>query len=77
MKQSHACSLRRHTVPADTMENAKASLLQLEGKVDGTERISFGATFTHDRSQGYTHALVVDLIDRNALEVCLLSHLYV
>ena len=31
-------------------------------------RISFGPTFTHDRSQGFTHALVVDLVDKAALE---------
>jgi hypothetical protein len=67
--QSHACKLRRRAVPADTMEAAKASLLLLQGKVDGVERISFGATFTRDRAQGYTHALVVDLLDQNALEV--------
>jgi hypothetical protein len=38
------------------------------GKVSGILDISFGPTFTHDRSQGFTHALVVDLVDKAALE---------
>ena len=67
--QSHACKLGHCAVPTDTIEAAKASLLLLQGKVQGVESISFGATFTHDRAQGYTHALVVDLLDQNALEV--------
>jgi len=39
------------------------------GKVPGIVDVTFGPTFTHDRSQGYTHALVVDLEDKAALEV--------
>ena len=39
------------------------------GKVPGILDVTFGATFTHDRSQGYTHALVVDLADKAALDV--------
>ena len=39
------------------------------GKVPGILDISFGPTFTTDRSNGYTHALVVDLDDKAALEV--------
>lgn len=35
----------------------------------GIQDISFGPTFTTDRSNGYTHALVVDLNDKAALEV--------
>ena len=41
------------------------------GKVPGIVDVTFGPTFTHDRSQGYTHALVVDLEDKAALEVFL------
>lgn len=29
--------------------------------------MSIGPTFTHERSRGYTHALIVDLISREAL----------
>jgi hypothetical protein len=39
------------------------------GKVPGILDISFGPTFKHDRAQGFTHALVVDLADASALEV--------
>jgi hypothetical protein len=42
-------------------------------KVPGILDISFGPTFKHDRAQGFTHALVVDLVDANALEVCAYS----
>lgn len=35
----------------------------------GILAISFGATFKTDRAQGFTHALVVDLESKEALEV--------
>lgn len=54
--------------PAEALEKASANLLALKGKVPGILDVTFGATFTHDRSQGYTHALVVDLADKAALE---------
>jgi hypothetical protein len=41
----------------------------LAGKVPGIIDITFGPTFTTDRNQGFTHALVVDLADKAALEV--------
>eukprot|EP00960_Hanusia_phi_P060107 764409-Hanusia_phi.AAC.2 len=39
-----------------------------QGKVPGIIAISFGPTFTTDRAQGFTHALVVDLKDKEALQ---------
>ena len=39
------------------------------GKIPEILDISFGPTFKHDRAQGFTHALVVDLADASALEV--------
>ena len=42
---------------------------EIAGKVPGILDISFGPTFKHDRAQGFTHALVVDLADASALEV--------
>jgi hypothetical protein len=62
------CDLGDAVAP-ETLDAAKASLMQLKVKVPGVEKISFGASFTHDRAQGYTHALVVDLTDTAALEV--------
>jgi len=43
------------------------------GKVPGIIDITFGPTFTTDRNQGFTHALVVDLADKAALEVSPIS----
>lgn len=54
--------------PAEALESAAANLLALKGKVPGIQDITFGPTFTTDRSNGYTHALVVDLDDKAALE---------
>jgi len=52
----------------EALEKATANLLALKGKVPGVQEISFGPTFTTDRSNGYTHALVVDLDDKASLE---------
>ena len=45
----------------------------MTGKVPGIQDITFGPTFTTDRANGYTHALVVDLDDKAALEVLKIS----
>ncbi|KAI8909881.1 hypothetical protein DFJ77DRAFT_512771 [Powellomyces hirtus] len=36
--------------------------------IKGVQRFSFGRTFTTDRAKGYTHAMVMDFADKEALE---------
>uniref|UniRef100_A0A6U5BI28 Stress-response A/B barrel domain-containing protein n=1 Tax=Hemiselmis andersenii TaxID=464988 RepID=A0A6U5BI28_HEMAN len=51
----------------DKISAVKDGLLALKPSLPGILDMSFGATFMHDRAQGYTHALVVDLKDKDAL----------
>eukprot|EP00842_Homolaphlyctis_polyrhiza_P002123 jgi/Hompol1/2911/HPOL_003063-RA len=36
--------------------------------IEGVQSISFGETFTTERNQGFTHALVVDMQDKETLD---------
>lgn len=58
--------------PPNTFHSV-CTLYALTGKVPGIIDITFGPTFTTDRNQGFTHALVVDLADKAALEVSPIS----
>jgi hypothetical protein len=42
-------------------------LIILCQRSDNTIKVSLGPTFTTERSQGFTHALIVDLKDKAAL----------
>ncbi|KAJ3332563.1 hypothetical protein HDU76_013811 [Blyttiomyces sp. JEL0837] len=37
--------------------------------IPGVLKVQFGPTFTTERNQGYTHQLVVELVDKEALKV--------
>jgi len=52
------------------VESALAELRKLKDKIPGIVDLSCGANFSA-RAKGYTHALVVRLTDRSALEVYL------
>ncbi|KAI8799685.1 stress responsive A/B barrel domain-containing protein [Cladochytrium replicatum] len=43
----------------------------------GLIKLSFGPTFTTERARGYTHALVAEFTDREALQVYTVSDIHV
>jgi hypothetical protein len=43
------------------------ALTGLRHQISGIIDLTFGATFTHERAQGYTHALVVRFANKEAL----------
>ena len=52
---------------AEAKETVMAELRKLKGKIPGIVELSCGTNFS-DRSQGYTHGLVVRFTDRAALQ---------
>ena len=54
----------------EAIETALAGLRQLKGKIAGIVDLTCGANFS-ERSQGYTHGLVVRFTDRAALDAYL------
>ncbi|KAI9008170.1 hypothetical protein BC832DRAFT_591402 [Gaertneriomyces semiglobifer] len=55
-------------VKSDTNVKHFEEQVQSLTKVPGVQKLSFGQTFKTQRSKGYTHALVVELADKAALE---------
>ncbi|KAL2915935.1 hypothetical protein HK105_204358 [Polyrhizophydium stewartii] len=58
----------RADTPADQLKALSDAFHGLV-RVPGVLSVDFGETFTTERSQGFTHVLVVDLVDRAALPV--------
>eukprot|EP00277_Geminigera_cryophila_P013441 CAMPEP_0179441076 /NCGR_PEP_ID=MMETSP0799-20121207/24671_1 /TAXON_ID=46947 /ORGANISM="Geminigera cryophila, Strain CCMP2564" /LENGTH=108 /DNA_ID=CAMNT_0021225055 /DNA_START=68 /DNA_END=394 /DNA_ORIENTATION=+ len=62
MKFREDCSEATHAMISKSMHGMK-------GKIPGILKLSYGPSFTTDRADGFTHVLVVDLVDKLAFEV--------
>mmetsp|Transcript_15597 Transcript_15597/g.24253 ORF Transcript_15597/g.24253 Transcript_15597/m.24253 type:complete len:100 (-) Transcript_15597:153-452(-) len=71
MPVRHIVLLKFKEGTQEEASRAKQNIEALQGKITGLVAVSFGPSFTTDRAKGYTHCLVVDVADRDALKVYL------
>ncbi|KXS14686.1 dabb-domain-containing protein [Gonapodya prolifera JEL478] len=70
MTVTHIVLLKKKpTATSESIDAFVKGITALHGVVPGVIRATAGETFTTERAQGFTHLLVVELVDRAALQM--------